>query len=86
MEQNALDKAKDVVDYIAFIINEFSLKNSLSTRQSFNYLYRYGGIEFLYEFYDIEHCENPNLTLKAIQDICTQNEGIFYTNETLSRN
>ncbi|MDR1865720.1 MAG: DUF3791 domain-containing protein [Bacteroidales bacterium] len=59
------------------MINEFSLKNHLSMKQSFNYLYRYGGIEFLYEFYDVEHCENPNLTLKAIQDICTRNGGIF---------
>ncbi|GHT65168.1 hypothetical protein FACS189451_12880 [Bacteroidia bacterium] len=78
MEPKALDKAKDVVDYIAFIINEFSLKNRLSMKQSFNYLYQYGGIEFLDEFYDIEHCENPNLTLKAIQDICTQNGGTLY--------
>ncbi|GHT43664.1 hypothetical protein FACS1894181_03330 [Bacteroidia bacterium] len=77
MEAEALDKAKDVVDYIAFMINEFSLKHELSAKQSFDYLYRYGGIEFLDEFYDIEHCENPNLTLEAIQDICSQNGGIL---------
>jgi hypothetical protein len=78
MEPEALNRAKDVVDYIAFIINEFSLKNSLSMKQSFNYLYRYGGIDFLNEFYDVEHCENPNLTLDAVQDICAQNGGELY--------
>lgn len=78
MESKALNNTKDIVDYIAFIINEFSLKNSLSMKQSFNYLYRYGGIEFLNEFYDIEHCENPNLTVKAIQDICVQNGGTLH--------
>jgi hypothetical protein len=75
MEQNALDKAKDVVDYIAFIINEFSLKNSLSTRQSFNYLYRYGGIEFLDRHYEVEHCENPILTLDTLHRICKRSGG-----------
>ncbi|MDR0790118.1 MAG: DUF3791 domain-containing protein [Bacteroidales bacterium] len=75
MELNALSKSKNVIDYIAFIINEFSLKNSLSMKQSFNYLYRYGGIEFLDEFYDVEHCENPNLTLEALQHICKRNGG-----------
>jgi hypothetical protein len=78
MESNKLDKAKDIVDYIAFIVNDFSLKYGISAKQSFNYLFRYGGIVFLDEFYDVEHCENPNLTLKAIQDICAQNGGTIY--------
>jgi hypothetical protein len=75
MESKALNKAKDVVDYIAFIINEFSLKNSLSMKQSFNYLYRYGGIEFLDRHYEVEHCENPILTLDTLQRICKRSGG-----------
>ncbi|GHT25542.1 hypothetical protein AGMMS4957_20520 [Bacteroidia bacterium] len=75
MESKALNKAKDVVDYIAFMINEFSLEYNLSMKQSFNYLYQYGGIEFLDEFYDVEHCENPNLTVDALQHICKRSGG-----------
>jgi hypothetical protein len=75
MNSKTLNETRNIVDYMAFIINEFSLKNNLSMKQSFNYLYRYGGIEFLNDFYDIEHCENPTLTLNAIQDICAQNGG-----------
>ena len=70
MELTILNKAKDVADYIAFIINEFSLKYKLSMQQSFNYLYRHGGIEFLDRHYEVEHCENPILTLDALQHIC----------------
>ncbi|MDR3267476.1 MAG: DUF3791 domain-containing protein [Tannerella sp.] len=75
MESIALEKARNIIDYIAFMITEFSLRHKLSMKQSFDYLYHYGGIEFLDEFYDVEHCENPNLTLDAIQDICAQNGG-----------
>jgi hypothetical protein len=79
MEAKALEKAKDIVDYIAFMITEFSLKHGLSMKQSFDYMYNYGAIESLDEFYDVEHCENPNITLEVIQDICTQNGGRLYT-------
>ncbi|MDR1879924.1 MAG: DUF3791 domain-containing protein [Tannerellaceae bacterium] len=75
MDSEALDKAKDVVDYIAFIVNEFSLKNGLSMQQSFKYLYRYGGVEFLDKHYEVEHCENPILTVETLQRICKRNGG-----------
>jgi hypothetical protein len=57
------------------MVTEFSLKHGLSMKQSFNYLYNYGAIEFLDEFYDVEHCENPNITLDVIQDICRRKGG-----------
>jgi hypothetical protein len=75
METDTLDKAKDIVDYIAFMITEFSLKYKIPVTQSFDYLYRYGGIEFLDKHYEVEHCENPNLTLKALQHICKRSGG-----------
>jgi hypothetical protein len=75
MESKTLNKAKNVVDYIAFMINEFSLKYDLSMKQSFNYLYRYGGIEFLDKHYEVEHCENPILTLESLQHICKRSGG-----------
>ncbi|MDR1543204.1 MAG: DUF3791 domain-containing protein [Prevotellaceae bacterium] len=70
-----LEKAADVIDYIAFIINNFSEKYKLSMRQSFDYLYKYGGIRFLDDFYDVEHCENPRITLDSLQHICQKAGG-----------
>jgi hypothetical protein len=75
METRTLDKSEDIVDYIAFMVTEFSLKHEMSMTQSFNYMYNHGAIEFLDEFYDVEHCENPNITLRVIQDICRRNGG-----------
>jgi len=70
MTAKALKKSHDVIDYIAFMINEFALRYKLSMQQAFNYLKTYGGIAFLDEFYDIEHCENPKITLDSLQTIC----------------
>jgi hypothetical protein len=75
MDAKVLDKAKDIADYIAFMITEFSLKHRLSMKQSFDYMYNHGAIESLDEFYDVEHCENPNITLNVIQDICKRSGG-----------
>jgi hypothetical protein len=75
MKAQTLDKTKDIVDYIAFMINEFAIEYKLSIIQSFDYLKRYGGIEFLDEFYDVEHCENPLITLQSLQQICNSEGG-----------
>ena len=69
------NKTKDVIDYITFIVTEFSLKHKISMRQSFDYLNNYGGITFLGKFYDVEHCENPAITLRSLQQICSKQGG-----------
>jgi hypothetical protein len=38
-------------------------------------MYRYGAIEFLNKHYEVEHCENPALTLETIQRICKRKGG-----------
>jgi hypothetical protein len=75
MKTSTLDKSRDIVDYIAFMVTEFSLKHKLSMKQSFDYLYRYGGIDFLDKHYEVEHCENPLLTLDTLQNICKRKGG-----------
>ena len=75
MAEQTSEKIKDVVDYLAFMVNEFALEHKLSATQSFEYLKQYGGMEFLDDFYDVEHCENPNITLKSLQTICRSEGG-----------
>jgi hypothetical protein len=70
-----LNKAKNEIDYIAFMVNEFALQHKLSMKESYNYLNNYGGVEFLDEFYDVEHCENPLITLQTLQKICNMEGG-----------
>jgi hypothetical protein len=77
MVTQTLDKAKDVIDYIAFMINEFALEHQLSVTQSFDYLNCYGGIKFLDKHYEVEHCENPLITLDTLRRICKREGGIL---------
>jgi hypothetical protein len=70
-----LDKAKDVIDYIAFMVNEFALQHKLSMKESYNYLNCYGGIKFLDKHFEIEHRENPLITLDTLQRICGREGG-----------
>jgi len=70
-----IEKTKDVVDYIAFMVNEFAIQHRLSVIQSFDYLQSYGGVEFLDKHYEVEHCENPLITLKSLQRICRRKGG-----------
>ena len=71
------DKAKDVVDYIAFMVNEFAFQHKLSMKDSYNYLNNYGGVIFLDKHYEVEHCENPLITLDTLQRICKREGGIL---------
>ncbi|GHT17019.1 hypothetical protein FACS189429_0240 [Bacteroidia bacterium] len=75
MNKKMLEKARDVIDYIAFIITEFALKYKISLTQSFNYLNNNGGIAFLDKHYNVEHCENPIYTIEALERICKRNGG-----------
>jgi hypothetical protein len=75
MSSKMLEKTKNVIDYIAFIVNDFAESHKLSARQAFDYLYNFGGIAFLDKHYDVEHCENPAITLRTLQHICSRNGG-----------
>ena len=75
MTAKALEKIRDVIDYIAFVITEFSLINKISMKESFDYLNQYGGVAFLEKNYAYEHTENPVYTLEKMQRICQRNGG-----------
>lgn len=46
---------KNKVAFIIAIISDFSAKHNLNTAQGYRYLARYKGIDFLDEFYAVEH-------------------------------
>jgi hypothetical protein len=66
-------RVKDIIDYTTFMIDVFAEENKLSMKDAHNYLRTYGGLDFLRKHYDIEHCENPEYTLQALKNICSQN-------------
>ena len=66
---------KDVIDYIMTAIIEFARHHVLSIREASNYLNRYKGIDFLTEFYDVEHTLSFNDCVEDLTLICQKNGG-----------
>ncbi len=65
----------DKVEYMIAAISEFAAKHCLSIRQSYRYLKRYKGVEFLERFYNINHTLSFNEVVDDLTDYCKLNGG-----------
>jgi len=66
---------KDIIDYVVTAIIEFARRHSLSIRDASNYLNRFKGIDFLTEFYDVEHTLSFNNCVDDLTVVCRNNGG-----------
>ena len=48
-------KVVDKVNYMIDVISDFAAMHSLSNAQSYRYLNRYKGLEFIDKHYEVEH-------------------------------
>lgn len=67
--------SKDVVDYVMTAIIEFARHHALTIREASNYLNRFKGIDFLSEFYDVEHTLSFNDCVADLTVVCHKNGG-----------
>jgi hypothetical protein len=56
-------------------IIEFANRHKLSIREASNYLNRFKGLDFLSEFYDVEHTLSFNDCIDDLTVICQNNGG-----------
>lgn len=66
---------KNVIDYVMTAIIEFAKRYKLTIREASNYLNRFKGIDFLIEFYDVEHTLSFNDCVDDLTVICQNNGG-----------
>lgn len=64
-----------VLDYIVVCISEFAHRYKMHMRDAYIYLSRNKGIEFLKEFYDVEHTLSFDDVLDDLAVICRKNGG-----------
>jgi hypothetical protein len=69
------EQSRKQVNYIVACINAFSQKHSLDPRNSFLYLQKYKGIDFLQENYEIEHTLSLDNAVDDLEIICQKNGG-----------
>ena len=51
-------RIEDKVAYIIAVVNEFANRFSLNSQQAYRYLDRFKGIDFVDEFYGVEHTQS----------------------------
>ena len=73
--QNSLRPGKAVIDYVIAAIIEFGRRHGLTIREASNYLNRFKGLDFLEEFYDVEHTLSFNDCVDDLTVVCRNNGG-----------
>ena len=69
------DEQNKLIDYLVVCINDFGDKHSLPYFESYKYLFQYGGLDFIEEFYDVEHTLPQQEVLEDLSAICRQHGG-----------
>lgn len=60
----------DRINYFVALITEFARAHQLTTSQAYAYLQRYKGLDFVDEFYDVEHTFSFDNTVEDITAYC----------------
>ena len=66
---------KNLIDYVMTVIVEFGRRHDLTIREASNYIRRFKGIDFLTEFYDVEHTLSFNDCVDDLTIVCQNNGG-----------
>jgi len=69
------DKAKNRISYINWIIIGFARGFKRTIPEAYRYLKEFGGMDFLFRHYEIEHTESEINTHHTLLRICRKNGG-----------
>lgn len=67
--------SKYEIPYLTACVHAFGLRFDMDRQASFRYLQRYKGLEFLIQFYDVEHLQSMEETIDDLIIICQQHGG-----------
>ncbi len=68
---------RNVLNYIVVCISEFASRYKMHTRDAYIFLSRNKGLEFLREFYDVEHTLSFDDVMEDLTAICQKNGGVL---------
>lgn len=69
-----------LIPYINACIRAFAKRFKISAKVAFEYLYNFKGIDFLLEFYDIEHLQSIDDAVDDLVIYCSNNGGTLKWN------
>jgi hypothetical protein len=71
------NQLKNRIEYIVVCISEFANRHKLSSRQAFNYLDFYKGIDFLDKCYEAEHQFSIEDAIDDLTEYCQRHGGLL---------
>lgn len=63
------------IDYTVMCISSFANEHTIPLQKSYLYLRQYGGLDFLKEFYDVEHLLSIDDAVHDLTILCLRNGG-----------
>ena len=63
------------IPYLNACIKAFGKRFSMSREKAYDYMKRYSGLAFLFEFYDVEHLQSIEDTVDDVILVCKNNGG-----------
>lgn len=66
---------RNMLNYIVVCVSEFAARHGLRPGDAYEYLRHYKGIDYLQEFYDVEHTLSFDDTISDLNTICKNNGG-----------
>jgi hypothetical protein len=74
--QKAMDvKLNDRIEYMIAMISEFATHHGMTPPQSFRYLQRFGGIEFIDKYYNVNHTLSFESMVDDLTEYCRKKGG-----------
>lgn len=70
-------KNDNQIKYTVACVNEFAKSKNLTQKQSFTYLYEHKAMDFLVEFYDVEHTLSFEDVIQDLTMISQKNGGMI---------
>ena len=70
-----IQKVEDKIAYIIAVVNEFATRFALNSQQAYRYLDRFKGIDFVDEFYNVEHTQSFEDVIDDLALLCRKNGG-----------
>ena len=70
-----MSEQKKKIGFTVACVNEFAQQHNLSIQESFRYLFRFKGIAFIKENYEIEHTLDFGTIIDDLGILCRKNGG-----------
>ena len=70
-----MSEQKRRIGFTVACVNEFAQRHNLSAQEAFRYLFKFKGIAFIKENYEIEHTLDFGTILEDLVVLCRKNGG-----------